>query len=239
MCGRYVVSQSADDLADEFGVDRIAVRERLEPDWNVAPSKQVYAVLTRPPRDAPGDAGERRLVTVRWGLIPSWSKDLSIGNKLINARAESVAEKPAFRRAFASRRCLLPADGFYEWRGEKKGARQPFYIRPRAGSLAMAGLYEIWRDPTRPDDDPEAFVWSTVVLTTQAVDELGEIHDRMPMLVGRDSWSAWLDPANQNASDLQTMLTPAVPGVLDAYPVSKEVNKVTNNGPQLVEPVTL
>lgn len=242
-------------------MDRIDVRERLEPDWNVAPSKKVYAVLTRRSRagddagtgaaaatagehshrgdDAAAAGPRRRLVSLRWGLVPSWAKDIAMGNRLINARAETAAEKPAFRRAFAARRCLLPAEGFYEWRGETKGKRQPFFIRPRDGMLAMAGLYEIWRDPTRADDDPEAFLWSTVILTTQAVDELGEIHDRMPMLVERDQWSQWLDPENHDAAALSSMLTPAVPGVLDVYPVSTEVNRVSNNGPHLIEPATL
>ncbi|WP_129667535.1 SOS response-associated peptidase [Phytoactinopolyspora endophytica] len=237
MCGRYVVSQDPDDLAEEFGVDRIAVKERLEPDWNIAPSKEVYAVLTRREREGTGE--ERRLASVRWGLVPSWAKDPSIGNRLINARVETAAEKPSFRRAFAARRCLLPADGFYEWRGEKKGKRQPFYIHPPEGMLAMAGLYEIWRDPTRGDDDPHRFLWSMVILTTDATDEVGQIHDRMPMLVGPEHWADWLDPGNGDVAGLTGVLAPAVPGVLDAYPVSTEVNKADNNGPQLVEPISL
>lgn len=240
MCGRYVVSQSPDELAEEFGVDRIDVRERLEPDWNVAPSKDVYAVVTRRRRSAEGpQERQRRLVSLRWGLVPSWAKDPAMGNRLINARVETASEKPAFRRAFATRRCLLPAEGFYEWRGEKKGKRQPFYIRPRAGVLAMAGLYEIWRDPTRPVDDPHAFLWTMVVLTTDAVDQLGEIHDRMPLLVGPDQWQDWLDPDVDDVPQLRSLLTPAVPGVLDAYPVSTEVNRADNNGPHLIEPISL
>src|SRR5690349_10132271 len=122
MCGRYAVSQSPDELADEFGVDRIDVRERLEPDWNVAPSKDVYAVLTRRRHGEPGT--ERRLRTLKWGLVPSWAKDSSIGNRLINARVESASEKPSFRRAFSLRRCIIPAEGFYEWRGTEKGKKQ-------------------------------------------------------------------------------------------------------------------
>lgn len=241
MCGRYVVSQSPDELAEEFGVDRIDVRERLEPDWNVAPSKDVYAVVIRRRRSADGpQEQQRRLVSLRWGLVPSWAKDPSMGNRLINARVETASEKPAFRRAFAARRCLLPAEGFYEWRGEKKkGKRQPFYIRPREGMLAMAGLYEIWRDPTRPDDDPHAFLWTMVILTTDAADQLGEIHDRMPMLVGPDQWQDWLDPDVDDVQQLRSLLTPAVPGVLDAYPVSTEVNRADNNGPHLIEPISL
>lgn len=235
MCGRYAVSQSADDLADEFGVDRIDVRERLEPDWNVAPTKDVYAVLTRRRRDEPEAPPRRRLSTVRWGLVPSWAKDASIGNRLINARVETAPEKPSFRRAFAMRRCILPAEGFYEWRGEDKGAKQPFFIRPREGMLAMAGLYEIWRDPSRGSDEPGAFLWSAVILTTDATDDVGQIHDRMPMLVERDRWSDWLDPDHDDTDQLRALLTPAVPGVLEAYPVSTEVNNVRNNGPQLLD----
>ncbi|HEU0041680.1 MAG TPA: SOS response-associated peptidase [Jiangellaceae bacterium] len=239
MCGRYVVRQSADDIAEEFGVDRLDVRERLEPDWNVAPSKSVYAVLSRTPADDHQAEPRRRLTTLRWGLVPSWAKDRSIGNRLINARVETAADKPSFRRAFAKRRCLLPADGFYEWRGDKKGEKQPFFIHPREGLLAMAGLYEIWRDPTRPEDDPDAFLWTATILTTDATDDVGQIHDRMPMLVAPDSFAAWLDPRTSDPDRLRGLLTPAVPGTLDAYPVSTEVNNVRNNGAHLLDPVTL
>lgn len=239
MCGRYVVRQSADDIAEEFGVDRQDVRERLEQDWNVAPSKSVYAVLTRAPADRQAAEPRRRLTTLRWGLVPSWAKDRSIGNRLINARVETAAEKPSFRRAFARRRCLLPADGFYEWRGEKKGKKQPFFIHPREGMLAMAGLYEIWRDPDRPDDDPDAFLWTATILTTDATDDVGQIHDRMPMLVAPQNYAAWLDPSTSDPDQLFDLLTPAVPGTLDAYPVSTEVNNVRNNGPHLLDPLAL
>jgi putative SOS response-associated peptidase YedK len=238
MCGRYAVSHSAEELAEEFSVDSIDVRERLAPDWNIAPSKQVYAVLTRH-HDGESGAAQRRLRTVRWGLVPSWAKDPAIGNRLINARVESAAEKPAFRRAFAKRRCLLPAEGFYEWRGEKKGEKQPFFIRSSEGSLAMAGLYEIWRDKSRPDDDPDAFLWSAVILTTDATDDVGQIHDRMPMLVESRHWQQWLTPDDTDPRDVLPLLSPAVPGALEAYPVSTEVNKVAHNGPHLAEPITL
>lgn len=238
MCGRYAVSQSADDLADEFGVDHAEVRERLDPDWNVAPTKKVYAVVTRGKKDEPEVPPSRRLRTFRWGLVPSWAKDAAIGNKLINARVETAAEKPAFRKAFAARRCILPADGFYEWRGEK-GDKQPFFIHPKDGSLAMAGLYEIWRDNSKPEDADDAFVWSVVILTTDATDDVGQIHDRMPMLVEPGHWERWLDPANTDPADVSKLLSPAVPGILDAYPVSTDVNKVGNNGPHLVDPVEL
>ncbi|WP_298324901.1 SOS response-associated peptidase [Haloactinopolyspora sp.] len=239
MCGRYVVSQTVDDLVDEFDVEHVEVRERLEPDWNVAPSKQVYGVLTRRRRDEPDAQPQRRLRTLKWGLVPSWADDPAIGNRLINARVETAAQKPSFRRAFAKRRCLLPADGFYEWRGETKGKKQPFFIHPRDGMLAMAGLYEIWRDPSRPEDDPDAFLWSAVILTTDATDDVGQIHPRMPMLVDPGKWSDWLDPDHTDTDELTAMLSPATPGTLAAYPVSTEVNRVANNGPHLLDPVTL
>lgn len=238
MCGRFVVRQTADDLAEEFGVDRHDVKEQLEPDYNVAPTKTIYGVLTRKPRDEP-ESPQRRLRTLRWGLVPSWAKDMSIGNKLINARLETAAEKPAFRKAFAQRRCLIPADGFYEWRGSEKGKKQPFYIHPKDGSLAMAGLYEIWRNRSVPEDAEDAFVWSATILTTDATDDVGQIHDRMPLLVRREDWAAWLDPTIDDPGEVRSFLSPAVPGVLDAYPVSTEVNRVSNNGPQLIEPIEL
>ncbi|HSK26836.1 MAG TPA: SOS response-associated peptidase [Jiangellales bacterium] len=238
MCGRYASSRSPEDLAEEFEVDRVDVRERLEPDWNVAPTKPVPAVFER--RDRATGAVARRLAVVRWGLVPSWAKDVRIGSRLINARVETVHEKPAFRRAFAARRCLLPADGYYEWYGEVRGRKQPFFIRPRDGGvLAMAGLYEIWRDPAVPDDDdPAAFVWSSTVLTTTAEDALGHLHDRMPMTVERDHWAQWLDPAaGANPDALRGLLVPAAPGRLEAFPVATLVNDVRVNGPELVEPL--
>jgi putative SOS response-associated peptidase YedK len=248
MCGRYAASRSPEDLAEEFEVDRIVdgTREALVPDWNVAPTKPVPAVLTRRRRDAEGvptDEPERRLTALRWGLVPSWAKDVAIGSRLINARVETVHDKPAFRKAFAARRCLLPADGYYEWYGETRGRKQPFFIGPADGSvLAMAGLYEVWRDRSRPDDDPDAFRWTSTVLTTTAEDALGRIHDRMPMLVERERWAEWLDPARDDAGRddpgrLRSLLVPAAPGRLSAVPVSTQVNDVASNGPQLVRPL--
>jgi len=249
MCGRYATTKSAAALVDEFDV-AVPPDEELAPDYNVAPTKQVYAVLDRTPRGGGPDAPARTLRTVRWGLVPSWAKDPSIGNRLINARIETAAEKPSFRRAFAKRRCILPADGFYEWYSpDEPGAptgkggkpiKQPYFIRRADGaSLAMAGLYELWRDPTREDDDPRAWLWSATVLTTTATDDLGRIHDRAPLLVEEADRSRWLDPAIEDAADLASMLVPAAPGVLEAYPVSTEVNNVRNNGPSLVEPLDL
>ena len=178
---------------------------------------------------------------VRWGLVPFWAKDISIGSRLINARAETVATKPAFRRAFARHRCLLPADGFYEWEksgDSKKPAKQPYYIRREDGGvLAFAGLYELWRDKDRPDDDPDSWLWTATIITTRAEDEVGRIHDRMPMVIEPARWADWLDPTATSAEALHGLMTPAASVHLTTYPVSTEVNSVRHNGPGLIEPM--
>jgi putative SOS response-associated peptidase YedK len=252
MCGRYASSRRPDDLVEEFRIDESKVKETLAPDYNVAPTKPVYAVLERPPHDRGEDSAERpegehaqrQLRVLTWGLVPFWAKDPAIGNKMINARMETVHQKPAYKRAFAQRRCLLPADGYYEWYPTEqktkagKPLKQPFFIhRADGGPLAMAGLYEIWRDPTRDDDDPNRFRWTCTVLTTQAEDELGRIHDRMPLLVEPERYADWLDPTRSEPDDLRSLLVPAAPGRLEAYPVSTAVNSVRNNGPELVAPL--
>jgi putative SOS response-associated peptidase YedK len=269
MCGRYASARKRIELLEEFSVQRDRVTEPLAPDYNVAPTKPVYAVLSRagrpdaaaaqeagPGQDAAAPVQEtgvaRELRVVRWGLVPSWAKDVSIGSRLINARAETVSEKPSFRRAFARRRCLLPADGYYEWQvaggtanhgpaatdRPGKKAKQPFFIhRADGGPLAFAGLYELWRDRAVPDGDPDAWLWTATIITTSSPDELGEIHDRMPMVIPPESWADWLDPANNDVNDVRALLAPAVAGGLDSYPVSTAVNSVRNNGPELIEPV--
>src|SRR3954463_8476152 len=256
MCGRYASSRKPEDLVEEFEIDKVEVKETLAPDYNVAPTKQVYAVVERPsdPEDKQG-ARERQLRTLKWGLVPFWAKDPSIGSKMINARMETVHEKPAYRRPFASRRCLLPADGYFEWYPTEqktkagKPLKQPFFIHPADGGvMAMAGLYEIWRDPTRDEDDPQRFVWTCTVLTTSAEDAVGHIHDRMPLLVEPERYADWLDPRYGEAGaegaadpgerrDPTGLLVPAAPGRLEASPVSTAVNSVRNNGPELVDPL--
>jgi putative SOS response-associated peptidase YedK len=258
MCGRFSASRSADDLVHAFMVDEVdGLDERdesgeLAPSWNVAPTDDVYAVLERPPRGEP-DAPPRRLLrVVRWGLVPSWAKDPKIGSRMINARVETLAEKPAFKRAFASRRCILPADGYYEWydpaptdgaasgsRGKSAPRKQPFFIRPRDGGvLALAGLYELWRDDERERDDPRAWLWTATVITTEATDDLGRIHDRMPMFVEAPDVDTWLDPRT-DLRDVSGLLVPALPGMLEAYPVSVAVGNVKNNDRTLVDPIPI
>ena len=245
MCGRYASSRKPDDLVEEFDI-RTSELPQLEPDWNVAPTKEVYAVLERPPSGEPEEEPERQLRALTWGLVPFWAKDPSVGSRMINARMESVADKPAYRRAFERRRTILPADGYYEWYPTEeltragKPRKQPYFIRPADGGvLAMAGLYEIWRDPAREDDDPARFRWTCTVLTTSAEDSLGHIHDRMPLMLDRDRYAAWLDPHRSSKQDLLDLLEPAAPGRLEAFPVSTMVSNVRNNGPELVEPIPL
>ncbi len=237
MCGRYAASRDLDDLVEEFEVED-APGPVLPPSWNVAPTSDVYAVVQRPPRGEPEGDPVRSLRVARWGLVPSWARDPSIGNRMINARLETVAEKPAFRRAFAKRRCLLPADGYFEWYGETRGKKQPFFIRPSDGGvLAMAGLYELWKDPSVTDEDVDPWLWSVTVITTSAPDDLGRIHDRTPLLVESQRYAEWLDPALDDADALNALLVPAAPGRLTAFPVSTEVNNVRNDGAHLVDPL--
>ncbi|HSZ99817.1 MAG TPA: SOS response-associated peptidase [Streptosporangiaceae bacterium] len=264
MCGRYASTRKRIELLEEFSVQRDMVAEPLKPDYNVAPTKPVYAVLDRvesttaepvpaggvDSRDdaarevsragvvggSGGASAERELRVVRWGLVPFWAKDVKIGSRMINARAETVAEKPAFRRAFAKRRCLLPADGYYEWQSLPGVPKQPMYISRADGrSLAFAGLYELWRDPSVDRGDEDAWLWTATIITTSATDELGMIHDRMPMIIDPAGWADWLDPANSDVADVRALLSPAGARDLITYPVSTEVNSVRNNGPQLLE----
>jgi putative SOS response-associated peptidase YedK len=245
MCGRYASSRRPEELIDEFEVTSSRIAAPLEADFNVAPTKEVYAVVERP--RAKGEPVERQLRVLRWGLVPSWAKEASIGSRLINARMETVAEKPAFRRAFAARRCLLPADGYYEWYETSeltragKPKKQPFYIHPADGGvLAMAGLYELWTRPPKSADgaaDPADFLWSCTVITTDATDDLGRIHDRMPLMVSSEHRAGWLDPSATDPRALLDLLEPAMPGRLEAYPVSTAVGNVQNNGPGLVKPL--
>jgi putative SOS response-associated peptidase YedK len=238
MCGRFVSARKRLELLEEFGVlrDR-AGDDDLAPDYNVAPTKKIYTVLCR--QDGPGER-ERELRVVRWGLVPFWAKDASGGARLINARSETVAEKPAFRQAFGKRRCIIPAEGYYEWTGatnpEGKAYKQPYFIHRSDGAdLAFAGIYELWRDKTVPEDDANAFLWTAAVITTKAADEVGEIHDRMPMVIGQASWTDWLDPANTETADVRALLAPAATTGLMSYPVAPLVNSVRNNGPELIE----
>jgi putative SOS response-associated peptidase YedK len=242
MCGRFVSARERQQLIDEFSVARDEVAGELAPDYNVAPTDSIYAVMDRPPRDDRDARPARELHTVRWGLIPSWAKDLSGAGRLINARAETVAVKPSFRNAFARRRCLIPADGYYEWRTIENPAggkprKQPYFIHRADGAgMAFAGLYELRRDKDLPDDHPRAWLWTATIITTRATDEVGWVHDRMPMVVQADLWPDWLDPAPADADRLLKVMAPATADALETRPVSTAVNSVRNDGPDLIAP---
>ena len=247
MCGRYASTKNPATLAVEF--DALDATDGAAPgaDYNVAPTKPVLSVVTRHPRDAEGNSDPDRTVrsirVMRWGLVPHWAKDPKIGSRLINARAESAATKPAFRDALARRRCLLPADGWYEWQRAGNpitagragnpitGAKQPFFITPVDGSsLALAGLWSSWRGP-----DTEAPLVSCAVLTTDAVGPLAEIHERMPLILPASAWQAWLDPDSADVSELLAPPDAALVDGLELRPVSTAVNNVRRGGPELVE----
>jgi putative SOS response-associated peptidase YedK len=197
------------------------------PSWNVAPTDPVTVVLQR----TDGRAVERH----RWGLVPSWATSLREGARHINARAETVAESAAFRTSFRKRRCIIPADGFYEWQRVGDKRKQPWFLGPHGDHalLAMAGLWSVWKDP-----QTGLWVPSATVITTRANDDVSQLHDRMPVLLRRDVWATWLDPDEHDQALLRSFLEPAPDGILEMHPVSRRVNDVREDGPDLAEPVS-
>nr|WP_042195492.1 SOS response-associated peptidase [Kibdelosporangium sp. MJ126-NF4]CEL22046.1 FIG00996837: hypothetical protein [Kibdelosporangium sp. MJ126-NF4]CTQ92828.1 FIG00996837: hypothetical protein [Kibdelosporangium sp. MJ126-NF4] len=239
MCGRYASTKNPATLAAEFDAVDATADAIAGPDFNVAPTRNVVAVVQRHPRDDDGEPDmsrtERSLRVMKWGLVPAWAKDAKVGAKMINARSESAAEKPAFRTSWTKRRCLMPADGWYEWQRDGK-VKQPYFTTRKDGqSLAMAGLWTVWRDKEQPDSEP---LVTCSVLTMPSVDQLAEIHDRMPVLMPPDRWAAWLDPDNTDPSGLVTPPTDDFLAALELRPVSPAVNSIKNNGPELMEPAT-
>ena len=219
MCGRYTLTTPVERLAEQFGFDGASVE--LQPNYNVAPTQGVAAVLE--------DGGQRRLEVLRWGLIPAWADDPQIGSRMINARSETAPGKPSFRRAFRERRCLIPADGFYEWK-RTNSTKQPFYIHMREGRpFAFAGLWECW------SKGGEGEVRTCTILTTKANALVGEVHDRMPVILAPDTYDVWLDPASER-DELTGLLAPYPEDEMEAYPVSRFVNSPSNNDPRCVEP---
>jgi len=223
MCGRYASARSVDDIASAFGINEDDIDAPPAADWNIAPTKPVAVVLVRRDR--------RVLTSARWGLVPSWASDPAIGARMINARLETVGEKPAFRDALASRRCLLPADGWYEWATRPDGSRQPYYLAPADASLvAFAGLWEVWYDGEgRP-------LLSTTIVTGPAPADLRDVHDRAPVVVGRDTWSDWLDP---RAETPQLLIAPTQVGAVVPRTVSDVVGDVRSNGPELTTEIVV
>jgi putative SOS response-associated peptidase YedK len=236
MCGRYVSVAADSDLTDEFDVEEI-VDEQPELSWNVAPTDPVRVVLERRPNDAPESAAPvRQLRTARWGLVPSWSRDAKGGARMINARIETVTEKPAFKKAAAQRRCLVPALGYYEWQ-KRDGAKVPYFLHdPQGELLAFAGLYELWRDHDKADDDPTRWLWTCTIITQQATDLLGEIHDRNPVVVPPQLRAEWLDCSTADADVAPALLSRIPEARLEPYVVGPAVGNVRNNGPELIAP---
>ncbi len=223
MCGRFVSATPPDQVAAYFGAE--APEALLEPSYNVAPTNDVYAVLS--------DGTTRHVDAFHWGLVPRWAKDPKIGSKMINARAETLATKNAYKSAFQKRRCIIPADGFYEWqKREGERTKQPYFIhRPDGEPFAFAGLWEVWKGA----DGEQEPLRSCTIITTTPNEVMATIHDRMPVILPPEAWDAWLDRDNQDLEPLGKLLVPAPPALIVLRTVSTEVNNVRNDGPQLMD----
>jgi putative SOS response-associated peptidase YedK len=220
MCGRYALHHPTAELSGYFGVERLAIE--LTPRYNIAPSQVVAVVRQR---------GARSLDACKWGLVPAWAKDPKIGNRMINARAETVAEKPAYKSALKRRRCLIPASGFYEWRHEGE-TRVPTYIhRQDESPLALAGLWETWQSPEGED------LHSCTILTTGANEFMAAIHTRMPVILPPSAWEEWLDPKAQELAPLLPLLQPLAGDELASHEVGRQVNAAAFDDPSCIQPV--
>lgn len=243
MCGRYVSTKTTSDLLAEFDAVDETEGGGTETDYNVAPTADIRIVVDRVPRDTAGDADAepvRQLRVAHWGLVPSWAKSVSVGNRMFNARAESVPEKSAFSRPFAKRRCLIPADGWYEWQRidgpDGKPAKQPYLMIPPDGhSLGLAGLYEFWKPKDAENAD---WIVSATILTVDAQGPLADIHPRMPLVLPRSAWARWLDPAKPGPVELLQPHDEVRQEQLELRPVSSRVNSVTNNDAGLLDEVS-
>lgn len=223
MCGRFLVSSSHEAIAYLCGVDADVVPP-IEPRYNIAPTQPIGTVRL-------DEQGKRTWAVVRWGLIPSWAKDPAVGNRMINARSETVAETPAFRASFKRRRCLIPADGFYEWKSTGTKHKTPHVIRLRDDKpFAFAGLWDCWHSP-----DGEV-IESATILTTSANDLLRPLHERMPVILRSESLSVWLDPALQTHDDLCDLFKPYPDTEMSLYAVDSYVSNARNQGPRCIEP---
>ena len=220
MCGRFEIHSTLEIIAKVFSIDSITFD--YSPSYNIAPSQDILLVV----KD-----GERRLVRSRWGFVPSWSKELSAGYKMINARAETVSDKPSFRQAFQNQRCLVVADGFYEWK--KEGAKKrPFYIRLKSGKpLGFAGLYNVWKSPAGDQ------ICTSTIITTDANEVVRPLHDRMPVITSPDSYDLWLDPNVHDKALLQNILKPYPSEELEVYEVTPKVSSPKNNAPENIKKI--
>jgi putative SOS response-associated peptidase YedK len=258
MCGRFVLASPTINLVTLFDVQFVG-EELPQPSWNIAPTQQVPVIIDAPDRasqkrdntdrestdrestdrESAEQEPVRRLESARWGLVPSWAKDVSIGSKAFNARVETAAEKPMFRSSVASRRAIIPADGYYEWHTTAIG-KTPIFIHPAAGELiAFAALYSWWRDPNRSTDSDAGWLLSATILTRASVGPLADIHDRMPVFLDDELLGDWLDPRQRGSAHLLDAVSGAAVGVaasMTHHPVGREVGSVRNNGSSLIEP---
>jgi putative SOS response-associated peptidase YedK len=241
VCGRFVASSPPDQIAAFFGAD-VAV-ESLGENYNVAPTQDVYGIVA-PHAGGHGDQSAAPLLEAfHWGLIPSWAKDRKIASRMINARSETLAEKPAFKSLLKRKRLIVPMDGFYEWRAGSPGGplnakgkplKQPLFISRIDGDpMAVAGLWTAWKDPSDPDG---RWLQTATVITTAANETMSAIHNRMPVLVPRERWDDWLDPTNDDVDGFNEIFLARNDGVLRAHEVSTDVNSVNNNDTSLVVP---
>ena len=221
MCGRFSSSSKPEQIKKEF---KAAVEDPaiLAPRYNIAPTQMIPVVLDK--------EGERIVAALKWGLVPSWAKDALIGSRMINARAETVAEKPSFRDAFKRRRCIVPASGFYEWKRAAKGAKQPFYFYLKDKEVfGFAGLWEEWTDKETGD-----LLETCTIITTEANAVLEPVHDRMPVILKPGDYDEWLDPKESNTDRLQKLLAPYPAKEIDSHAVSRAVNSPTLDSPELI-----
>jgi putative SOS response-associated peptidase YedK len=227
MCGRFTSVSQLSLLAERFRADP-AGAEGHRPSWNVNPASDILVVVA-------GKDGARQLRELRWGLVPRWAKEAKGGRPLINMRAETVREKPTWKRSLAGNRCIIPIDGFYEWQDQGKGRRkQPFYITSRDGEpLALAGLWSTWRDPEGDGDE----LWTCTILTTTANKLMRSVHHRMPVILLPEAWDAWLDPDNKDVEQLAALLVPAPEELLALWPVDQAVSNPRSNGEELTKPL--
>jgi putative SOS response-associated peptidase YedK len=235
MCGRFVVANVGSELVGVLRVD-VEAEDLPAPSYNIAPTATAAIVLDSAKTDPP----TRRLEPARWGLVPGWAKDPKIGARAFNARSEELEDKAMFRKALEKRRAVIPVSGYYEWKVTESG-KVPHFIHPAEGSpMFFAGLYEWWKNPALPDDDPDRWMLSFTILTRDSIGRLGSIHDRMPLFMDPDHADAWLDPSTENVRDVLDAAIDAAPAVADAledHVVSKAVGNVRNNGPELIQPV--
>ncbi|MCY7864799.1 SOS response-associated peptidase [Bacillus spizizenii] len=222
MCGRFTLFSTFDDIIDQFDIDQFLPKNEYHPSYNVAPSQNILAIIN--------DGSHNRLGKLRWGLIPPWAKDEKIGYKMINARAETITEKPAFRKPLVSKRCIIPADSFYEWKRLDPKTKIPMRIKLKSSALfAFAGLYEKWKTH---QGDP---LYTCTIITTTPNELMKDIHDRMPVILTHDHEKEWLNPLNTDPDDLQSLLLPYDADDMEAYEVSPLVNSPKNNSLELLD----